>query len=244
MWWNPKLPLDMRPAASRPTGGESALASLARDMAASQAGSRCGSPLSSQLAAETQCIETECICACLLAHFMSMSYSLPVQLASRAHASPYTRRTMLQGMVWRHMACCVVCLYIWLQVCLVRQHSASMACCAGLAVHLHGVLRPRTAPQCRMRCYCPQSFLSLNFRHCTMDISELKQTFWDKKELTCVPDKCSCAAADTQGAIARAGSASSSLRTLLSLHKVACMLPQMARLLRRLQNVSAKLPLL
>ncbi|KAL0047356.1 hypothetical protein WJX82_001305 [Trebouxia sp. C0006] len=40
MWWNPKLPLDMRSAASRPTGGESALASLARDMAASQAGSR------------------------------------------------------------------------------------------------------------------------------------------------------------------------------------------------------------
>lgn len=40
MWWNPKLPLDMRSAASRPTGGESALASLARDMVASQAGSR------------------------------------------------------------------------------------------------------------------------------------------------------------------------------------------------------------
>lgn len=61
MWWNPKLPLDMRSAASRPTGGESALASLARDMAASQAGSRCASQLSSQLAAETQCS-----CACLL----------------------------------------------------------------------------------------------------------------------------------------------------------------------------------
>ncbi|KAL0037779.1 hypothetical protein WJX77_011584 [Trebouxia sp. C0004] len=40
MWWNPKLPLDVRSAASRPTGGESALASLARDMAASQASSR------------------------------------------------------------------------------------------------------------------------------------------------------------------------------------------------------------
>ena len=53
MWWNPKLPLDIRSAASRPSGGESALASLARDMAASQAGSRCASPLSSQLAAET-----------------------------------------------------------------------------------------------------------------------------------------------------------------------------------------------
>lgn len=40
MWWNPKLPLDIRSAANRPIGSESALASLARDMAASQAGSR------------------------------------------------------------------------------------------------------------------------------------------------------------------------------------------------------------
>lgn len=79
MWWNPKLQLDMRSAASRPTGGESALASLARDMAASQAGSRCASPLSSQLAAETQCI-----CACLLALLVSMSCSLPMQLANAA----------------------------------------------------------------------------------------------------------------------------------------------------------------
>ncbi len=79
MWWNPKLPLDMRSAASRPTGGESALASLARDMAASQAGSRCASQLSSQLAAETQCS-----CACLLALLVSMSCSLPMQLANAA----------------------------------------------------------------------------------------------------------------------------------------------------------------
>ena len=40
MWWNPKLPLDVRVGAPRPTGGESALASLARDMVTSQAGSR------------------------------------------------------------------------------------------------------------------------------------------------------------------------------------------------------------
>ena len=40
MWWNPKLPSDSKLAASRPAGGESALASLARDMVASQAGSR------------------------------------------------------------------------------------------------------------------------------------------------------------------------------------------------------------
>ncbi len=60
MWWNPKLKLDMTSAASRPTGGESALASLARDMAASQAGSRCGSPLSSQLAAERNASVLSC----------------------------------------------------------------------------------------------------------------------------------------------------------------------------------------
>ena len=42
MWWNPKLPADARPiGSSRAQGGESALAPLARDMAASQAGSRC-----------------------------------------------------------------------------------------------------------------------------------------------------------------------------------------------------------
>ncbi len=115
MWWNPKLPLDMRSAASRPTGGESALASLARDMAASQAGSRCASLLSSQLAAETQCI-----CACLRALLMSMSCSLPMQLASRAHASAYNGKFMMQGMTWMHMACRVVCPYSWLQKCLVR----------------------------------------------------------------------------------------------------------------------------
>lgn len=40
MWWNPKLPSDSKLATSRPAGGESALASLARDMVASQAGSR------------------------------------------------------------------------------------------------------------------------------------------------------------------------------------------------------------
>lgn len=41
MWWNPKLPADVRPIGSRVQVGESALAPLARDVAASQAGSRC-----------------------------------------------------------------------------------------------------------------------------------------------------------------------------------------------------------
>lgn len=40
MWWNPKLPGDPTKAGAGKPSGESALASLARDMAASQAGSR------------------------------------------------------------------------------------------------------------------------------------------------------------------------------------------------------------
>lgn len=40
MWWNPKLPGDCSKTGAGKASGESALASLARDMAASQAGSR------------------------------------------------------------------------------------------------------------------------------------------------------------------------------------------------------------
>ena len=40
MWWNPKLPGDPNRSGAAKLSGESALAPLARDMAASQAGSR------------------------------------------------------------------------------------------------------------------------------------------------------------------------------------------------------------
>ena len=50
-----------------------------------------------------------------------------------------------------------------------------MAFCAGLAVHLHGVLSAKPLPQCRVR---PQVLLSLD-HHRRMDISESKQAFWE-----------------------------------------------------------------
>ncbi len=135
MWWNPKLPLDMRSAASRPTGGESALASLARDMAASQAGSRCASLLSSQLAAETQCS-----CACLPAHPMQLclltgsSHVTVIQLANAACQQSTCICIQWKNHAVRHcmeahgMPCCVP-----------LQLALNMPCI--LALSKHGLLR-------------------------------------------------------------------------------------------------------
>ena len=194
MWWNPKLPVDMRSAANRPIGSESALASLARDMAASQAGSRCASPLSSQLAAECNAYVLACWLMTCHCH-PTCQCSLPMQLASRAHASAYLGGSMM--------------------------HAVLSALTPGYNVALYTSIQQAW----------PAALVSLCIRTA-------------RSELFSVPSKSSRTAADTQGATARAGSASSSLRTLLSLHKVACMLAPTARLLRRLQNASAKLPLL